>query len=57
MAEVGNLLLLNPIFEDVNIFVLWNFDSEISIGVITENKAIERKKWCGIKSYDRFDLF
>jgi hypothetical protein len=51
MVELGGPLLLNPIFEDVDIFVLWNFDSERSIGVITENKAIERKKWCGFKTW------
>jgi len=57
MFKVAGLLLLNQIFENADIFVLRNFDSERSIGVIAENKAIERKKWRGIKSYDRFDLF
>ena len=57
MVEVAGFLLLNQIFEDTDIFDLWNFDSECSIGVITENKAIEGKKWRGIKSYGRFDLF
>ena len=57
MIEVGGLFLLNQVFEDADIFVLRNFDSEESVGVITENKAIERKKLREIKRYDRFDLF
>jgi len=57
MVEVGGFLLLDQIFEDADIFGLRNFDSECSIGVVTENKAIERKKWRGIKSYNLFDLF
>ena len=43
MVEVVGLLLLNQVFEDANIFGLLNFDSEESVGVITENKAIERE--------------
>ena len=57
MVEVRGLLLLYQLFEDADIFVLQNFDSEESVGVITKNKAIERKELRGIKRYDRFDLF
>jgi hypothetical protein len=57
MVEARSLFLLNQVFEDADIFVLRNFNSKESDGVITENKAIERKKLRGIKSYDRFDLF
>ena len=57
MVEVRGLLLLYQLFEDADIFVLQNFDSEESVGVITENKAIERKELGGIKRYDRFNLF
>ena len=57
MVEVRGLLLLNQVFEDADFFVLRNFDSEYPIGVVTENKAIERKELRGIRSYDRLDPF
>jgi hypothetical protein len=50
-------LLFNQIFEDADILGLRNLDSGRSIGVVTENETIERKKLGGIKSYDRWDLF
>jgi hypothetical protein len=54
MVEVRGLLLFDQFFEDADIFDLRNFDSEGSIGVIAENKAIEREKWRKIKSYGHF---
>ena len=35
--------LLNQVSEVANIFVLWNFDSECFIEVITENQAVKRE--------------
>ena len=57
MIEVVGLFLLNQVFKDADIFVFRNLDSEESVGVITENKAIEPKGLRGIERYDRFDLF
>ena len=57
MVEARSLFLLNQVFEDADIFGLRNLDSEGPVGIVPENKAIERKKLGGIKSYDRFDLF
>ena len=42
MVEVRGLLPLDQAFEYADIFVLWNFDSEGPVGVITVNKAVER---------------
>ena len=50
------IFLLNQVFEDADIFNLRNLNSENLIGVVTENKAIERKESRGIKSYDCLDL-
>ena len=41
MVEARGLLLFNQVSEDADIFVLRNFNSEGSVGVVTENKAIE----------------
>jgi hypothetical protein len=38
---VRGLLLFDKFFEDADIFVLRNFDSEGPVGVITEKKAVE----------------
>ena len=48
MTEVRSILLLNQVFEDADTFVLWDFDSDKPIRVITEKKAVEQKKLCGI---------
>ena len=56
MVEVVGLLLLNQVFEDADIFGLQNLDRKHPLGIVTVNKAIERKKLGGIRSYDRLDL-
>ena len=38
---MGGLLLFNQVFEDADIFGLWDLDSECSIGFVAENEAIE----------------
>jgi hypothetical protein len=57
VVEVRGFLLLNQVFEDADIFGLRNFDGEHPIGVITENKTVEREKLRLIKNYDCLDLF
>ena len=57
VAQRRCVFLLNQVFEDTDFFVLRNFDSEYPIGVVTENKTIERKELGGIRSYDRLDPF
>ena len=47
MVKVGGNLLLNQVFEAVDIVVLRNFDSEVPLGVVTENKTIEQRKLGG----------
>ena len=41
VAQRRWVLLLNQVFEDADIFVLRNFDSEHPIGIVAKNKAIE----------------
>ena len=41
---MGGLLLFNQVFEDADIFGLWDLDSESAFRVVTENEAVERNK-------------
>ena len=53
---MGGVLLLNQIFEDADIFGLLDFDSECPIGVVAENKAVEREKLYLIRSCNWPDI-
>ena len=57
MIKVRSLLLLYQIFEYADIFRLLNFDSENLLQVVTENKAVEREKLCGIENRNRLSHF
>jgi len=41
MVKVRALCLFDYFFEDADIFVLQNLDSEYPIGIITNNQAVE----------------
>ena len=43
VIEVRGLFLLDHFFEDADIFVLRNFDSEHIIFFVAENKAVEQE--------------
>jgi hypothetical protein len=57
VIEVRGFLLLDPLFEDADIFGLLNFDGERLRAVVTENKAVEREKLGGIEYSGRLNLF
>ena len=57
MIKVTGLLLLDQIFENADIFGPGDFDSEHPIGVITNNKAVEREKLREVRSRECLGYF